>query len=179
METTTIVIIVIAVVAVIAIVAAIVAAAKARRNRREALQQRFGPEYERAVDDQGRRKGESELADRAEHRDELEIRPLSPAQRDQYEAAWRDTQARFVDDPGPAVHDGHVLITEVMRERGYPVDDFETRSRDLSVDHPDVVQDYRSAQDISSANDRGEASTEDLRQAMVHFRSLFDRLLQS
>lgn len=160
-----------------AIAAAVVMASRKRRSAQ--LQERFGPEYERTVEQRGdRRAAESDLADRARRHDKLEIRELEPAQRDRYVAAWRDTQARFVDQPAPAVHEAHVLLTEVMRERGYPVDDFETRSSELSVDHPDVVQNYRDGQRLASASERGEASTEDLRQAMVHFRSLFERLAE-
>jgi hypothetical protein len=151
-----------------------------RKRRSSQLQDRFGPEYERTVNSSGdRRAAESELTERQRRHDELEIRPLDPQQRDRYRSAWRDAQSRFVDEPGPAVHEAHVLIAEVMRERGYPVDDFETRSIELSVDHPDVVQDYRAGHELARASDRGDASTEDLRQAMRHFRALFERLVDA
>ncbi len=151
-----------------------------RKSRSSRLRERFGPEYERTVASTGdRRAAESELTQRQRRHDELDIRPLDPQQRDRYRSAWRDAQSRFVDEPGPAVHEAHVLIAEVMRDRGYPVDDFETRSTELSVDHPDVVQDYRAGHEVSQANDRGDASTEDLRQAMRHFRALFERLVDT
>ena len=92
---------------------------------------------------------------------------------------WRETQARFVDDPGSAVGDADRLVQEVMRERGYPTDDFEQRAADISVDHPYIVDNYRKAHGISLAHERGEASTEDLRQSLVHYRSLFEELLES
>jgi hypothetical protein len=175
MDTVTLILTVVIVILLVALVAALVS-----KRRSSTLKERFGPEYERTVAERGdQRSAESELRDRAKQRDRLDIRPLEPAQRERYQMSWRETQARFVDEPGPAVHEAHVLIAQVMRDRGYPVDDFETRSDELSVDHPDVVQNYRAAQHISTANDRGDASTEDLRQAMVHFRSLFDRLLDS
>ncbi len=150
----------------------------ARRRRTERLRDRFGPEYDRAVEDVGqRREAESELEQREKRRDQLDIRPLQPAARDRYRESWRVTQARFVDAPGEAVKQADLLVMEVMRERGYPVDDFERRSADISVDHPHMVGNYRAAHAISVANDNGQASTEDLRQAMVHYRSLFEELL--
>ncbi len=163
---------------VVVLVVALVLWLVARRRRSERLRDRFGPEYERAVDDAGKRRAaESELEQRERRRDELDIRALQPAARDRYTESWRVTQARFVDAPGEAVKQADLLVMEVMRERGYPVDDFEQRSADISVDHPHLVGNYRSAHAISVANDNGQASTEDLRQAMVHYRSLFEELL--
>jgi hypothetical protein len=151
----------------------------ASRRRTGALRERFGPEYDKTVDESGgRRAAESELKERVERREDLDIRPLSPAAADRYAGEWRDVQARFVDSPGTAVGEADRLVIAVLRERGYPVDDFEQRAADISVDHADVVENYRAAHGISLANDQGRASTEDLRQAMVHYRTLFERLLE-
>jgi hypothetical protein len=148
-------------------------------RRRKGLQDRFGPEYDRTVADAPtRREAETELTERQKRRDELEIRPLAPESRDRYASRWHNTQARFVDEPEAAVGDADALIQEVMRERGYPVEDFDRRAADLSVDHPEVISNYRAAHGISVANERGKASTEDLRTAMVHYRELFVELLE-
>jgi FtsZ-interacting cell division protein ZipA len=150
-----------------------------RRRRSRKLREQFGPEYDRTVADAGDRKeAESRLQERTERRQRLDIVPLDQADRDRYVEAWRQTQARFVDEPAEATREADRLITAVMRQRGYPVDDFEQRAADVSVDHPQVVDDYRAAQAIASANERSEASTEDLRQALVHYRSLFEELLE-
>jgi FtsZ-interacting cell division protein ZipA len=150
-----------------------------RQRRSRNLQQRFGPEYDRTVAETGDRKeAETRLQERTERRQRLDIVPLDPADRDRYVEAWRQTQARFVDEPAEATREADRLITDVMRKRGYPIDDFEQRAADISVDHPQVVDDYRAAQAIAAANERGEASTEDLRQALVHYRSLFEELLE-
>jgi hypothetical protein len=148
-------------------------------RRRSRLRERFGPEYDRMVEQREDRRGvESELAMREKRRSRLDIRPLRPEARDEYAGRWRDTQARFVDEPGPAVGEADNLVQEVMRERGYPVEDFSQRESDLSVDHPTVLENYRSAHGISMAQSQGQASTEDLRQAMVHYRTLFVELLE-
>ena len=150
----------------------------ALRRRRERLQRRFGSEYGRMVEMAGsRRSAESELVAREKRRERLDIRPLEPQSRDEFARHWRDTQARFVDEPGPAVEEADGLVIEVMRARGYPVEDFEQREADISVDHAPVVDSYRAAHGTSLAYRHGEASTEDLRQAMVHYRSLFEELL--
>jgi hypothetical protein len=152
-------------------------AGRQRRSRR--LQDRFGPEYDRTVSEAGdRRAAEAELVERTERREQFDIVPLEPEARARYVEAWRHTQAQFVDEPAEATREADRLITSVMRDRGYPVDDFEQRAADLSVDHPQVVDDYRAAHAIAAANDRSEASTEDLRQALVHYRSLFEDLLE-
>jgi predicted nucleic acid-binding protein len=152
-------------------------AGRQRRSRR--LQDTFGPEYERTVEQAGdRRAAEAELHERAQRRETFEIVPLEPEARARYVEAWRNTQAQFVDEPAEATREADRLISSVMRDRGYPVDDFEQRAADLSVDHPQVVDDYRAAHAIAAANDRSEASTEDLRQALVHYRSLFEELLE-
>ncbi len=171
--------IVIAVVAVVVVGA--IAASIARKRRSEQLQDRFGPEYERAVEDTGdRRDAERELRDREKRHEELEIEPLSEAARQRYADEWQRVQAQFVDQPEEAVRSADRLVQQAMGERGYPVDDgdFEARAATLSVEHGDVVQDFRQGHDLWQQYDRGEGSTEDLRQAMVHYRSLFERLLE-
>lgn len=170
--------ILIAIAAVVIIGAIAWSAARARR--RKGLQERFGGEYDRTVADApSRREAEAELSERERRRDELDIRPLPQSSRDRYASEWQNTQARFVDDPEEAVGEADRLIQRVMLERGYPVDDFEQRANDLSVDHPDVISNYRAAHGISVANERGKASTEDLRTAMVHYRALFADLLET
>ena len=163
----------------IVVVLALVAWSAFSARRRKGLQERFGPEYDRTVADApSRREAESELSERQKRRDELEIRPLRPESRDRYASRWHNTQAKFVDEPEEAVGEADGLIQEVMRERGYPVEDFDQRASDLSVDHPDVISNYRAAHGISVANDRGNATTEDLRTAMQHYRALFVVLLE-
>jgi FtsZ-interacting cell division protein ZipA len=168
--------VVILIVLALLVVLALVASRQMRSRR---LRERFGPEYDRTVAEAGDRKqAESQLQERTERRQQLDIVPLDPADRDRYVEAWRQTQARFVDEPAEATREADRLITDVMRKRGYPIDDFEQRAADISVDHPQVVDDYRAAQAIAAANERSEASTEDLRQALVHYRSLFEDLLE-
>ena len=163
----------------VVIIAIAVGTVVARNKRTEALREQFGREYDRALTEEGgRREGESLLKDRVKRYEALQIRPLSPSAGERYQTEWRDVQARFVDTPEAAVRDADELIIRVMRDRGYPMDDFEQRSADISVDHADVVDDYRAGHAISLANDNGKASTEDLRQAMVHYRSLFDRMVE-
>ena len=170
--------IVIAVAAVVVLALLLWRAREARRRRE--LQGTFGPEYERTVEEaESKREAEAELRERQERREGLEIRPLAPGARDRYLRAWEQTQARFVDDPAAAVGEADDLIQDVMRERGYPVEDFDQRAADLSVDHPGVVDHYRSAHNIARRHVRGEADTEELRQALVHYRSLFDELLET
>jgi hypothetical protein len=148
------------------------------RRRQERLRGRFGPEYDRAVAQHGGRRGaEAELARREEQRERLDIVPLSQEARERYFESWREVQTGFVDEPSQAVTQADRLVTEVMRERGYPMDEFDQRVADISVDHPEVVEHYRAAHSIHLANEDGEASTEDLRQAVVHYRALFNELL--
>jgi hypothetical protein len=172
---------------IVVLVVAVVAAYVLRQQRRRAeLRETFGAEYELAVEREGDvRRGESDLIARRKRRDKLDIRPLSPSSRDEYSRTWEQTQARFVDDPADVLRQADTLIIAVMRERGYPMDDFEQRADDISVDHPDVVQHYRSAHDISTRvdDDRDEStetsvSTEDMRQGFVHYRALFQQLLE-
>jgi hypothetical protein len=150
-----------------------------QRRRSQRLQERFGPEYERTVESTGKRSdAEAELEARQERVEALDIRPLSPEDRDRFRERWRVVQATFVDDPASAVADADKLIGEVMRARGYPVGDFEQRAADVSVDHPHVVDHYRTAHQIALRQRTGEADTEQLRQAMVHYRALFADLLE-
>jgi hypothetical protein len=172
--------------AVVAIVAGafVVAAAMlwtfARRRRTASLQERFGREYDRAVDERGtRREAEDELSRRVQRRERLRIRPLGRAEREAYLETWRKVQARFVDHPEAAIAEAHSLVCRVMADRGYPVDDFEQRLADLSVDHAEVLGHYRAAQAIATSSERGEATTEELRQAMQHYRELFAELLET
>jgi hypothetical protein len=176
MDTWVWVVIVIAAVVIVALATAMFMG----RRRTERLQGRFGPEYDRTVEEaDGRRAAERELTEREKRRAELDIRPLAPGARDRYAEEWRVVQQHFVDDPNAAIGEADALVTRVMRDRGYPTDDFEQRAADVSVDHPDVVGHYREAHDISLRNDRGDVSTEHLRQAMVHYRALFEDLLES
>ena len=168
----------IVIIAAIVIVVALIAWAATRKRRTDELRERFGPEYDRALSrDGGRKEGESELRERVERHDALNIQPLSPDVASRYRQEWRDVQARFVDAPDESLHRADGLITEVMQRRGYPMSDFEQRSADLSVEHAQTVQDYRAAHAVSVQTSRGQASTEDQRQARVHYRALFDDML--
>jgi hypothetical protein len=168
-------IIIVAAVVVVAIVVWRALAAKKTRM----LQGRFGSEYDRTLDSaDSRRAAEADLEARAERRDELDIRPLAPGARERYLGEWQRVQARFVDDPDGAVREADMLIQQVMSDRGYPMDDFEQRANDISVDHPDVVENYREGHRLTRAAATGDGTTEDLRQAMVHYRALFDDLLE-
>jgi hypothetical protein len=167
--------------ALVVIVVAFLVWWEARRRRSRQLREGFGLEYERVVEDTGdRRQAERELLERRERREELDIILLSDGARSRYGAEWRLAQERFVDEPHEAVRDADRLVQQVMAERGYPVDeDFERRAADVSVDHPDVVEHFREGHRLVGAHEAGDGSTESLRQAMVHFRSLFDELLES
>jgi hypothetical protein len=159
---------------------ALVLFATMTQRRRRRLQTSFGPEYDRTVADApSRREAEHVLEERQKRRSQFDIRPLTPAARDRYTSMWQETQSRFVDDPGAAVAEADRLIELVMAERGYPVEDFDEQAADLSVDHPDVVEEYRSAHAVALAHERGEAETEDLRNALIRYRSLFERLLET
>ncbi|MBV9179971.1 MAG: hypothetical protein JO356_01550 [Acidobacteria bacterium] len=163
---------------VVVIVAAGSIALARRKRRSQQLRERFGPEYDRVVSSEGDvRKGERVLEFRQKHREKLNIRSLSPNDRASYMLRWNEVQARFVDDPRGAVTLADSLVTDVMQSRGYPIADFEQRAADVSVDHPLVVDNYRAAHDIALRQGRGQATTEDLRKAMVHYRSLFEQLL--
>ena len=150
-----------------------------KRNTSAHLRAKFGPEYERAVLEHGsERKAEAILADRETRVSKLKLRELGAAQRDRYLADWNIVQSRFVDHPRGAVIEADELVTSLMRARGYPVSGFEQGAEDISVDYPGMAESYRSAHAIASLSARGEASTEDLRNAMIHYRALFDELLE-
>jgi FtsZ-interacting cell division protein ZipA len=171
---------VIVILAIVVIAVVVAALLYSRQRRSQQLQEGFGPEYDRTLEERGgdRREAEAELHERRQRREQFEVRELEPAARDRYAERWRNAQRRFVDEPAPAVGEADALVIEVMRDRGYPVaDEFDQRAADVSVDHPEVVEHYRAAHDISGRATAGDASTEDLRQAMVHFRALFVELL--
>jgi hypothetical protein len=168
--------IVIAVVAAIVVLAIVWSATRTKRSR--TLQETFGREYDRTVEHAGdKRAAERELRERQKQHEELDIKPLSPESRERYARRWESTQTRFVDDPKGAVTEADVLVREVMEERGYPTDDFERRVADISVAHPDLVEKYRTADGIARATERGEASTEEMRHSVRHYRELFAELL--
>jgi hypothetical protein len=167
---------VIVVVAVVVVVA--LAAVALGRGRSAALRRRFGPEYDRTVDEAGgRRAAEASLRDRAKRRDELEIRELPSDARVQFASQWRDVQSGFVDDPRRAVDDADGLVQEVMRERGYPVEEFDERIEMVSVDHPELAENYRVAHSIQRRSGTDAASVDDLREAFQRYRALFGDLL--
>ncbi len=173
METATVVLIVVAV-----LVLGAFAFWYIQRRRSKLLRERFGPEYERTVAGSGnRRKAEQVLESRQKRVARYQIRPLAPGDRDRFAESWHDVQSQFVDDPNGAVARADQLVGDVLHLRGYPVTDFWQRAEDISVDHPVVVENYRAAHDIAVRRKRGEASTEDLRQAMVYYRTLFEELL--
>jgi hypothetical protein len=149
-------------------------------RRTSRLQDRFGPEYDRMVGTaENKREAETDLAARQERRAQLDIRPLSQAARARYIENWQVVQAQFVDDPSVAVASADSLIQSVMSERGYPVEDFEQRAADVSVDHPQVVENYRDGHRLAEASAGGTGSTESLRQAMRHYRVLFEELVEA
>lgn len=165
----------------IAAVIAVIAWSSAQKKRRQSqrLQQRFGPEYARLVNELGgRRKAEAELATREKRVERFNITPLAPADAARFAEAWNGLQIRFVDDPKAAVAQADRLVYEMMTKRGYPMGDFERRAADISVDHPGVVANYRAARAVALRDERGQASTEELRKAVVHYRALFQELLE-
>ncbi len=173
MATGTIVAIIVAIVVIAAVVIMLMAAARRRR-----LQQRFGPEYDRLVDERdSKRKAEAELSERERRVQGLDIRPLAPSARAEYANRWAGLQERFVDQPAEAVAASQVLVVAVMTERGYPAEHRDQVLADLSVEHAKTLGHYRAAEQISQAAAAGTASTEDLRQAMIHYRALFRELL--
>ena len=159
-----------------AILAAVLAATSRRRTRR--LKEHFGAEYERAVEDAGdQRAAENELVARERNRKRLDIIELSPDAHRRYTQQWEEVQRSFIDDPSSAVGYADRLVTEVMRERGYPISDFDQCASDISVDHPDTVEHYRSARALHLAQQKADIGTEAQRQAFVHYRALFEQLL--
>ena len=150
-----------------------------RRNTTSDLRKKFGPEYDRAVLVHGAgRKAEAKLEDREKRVEKLNIRDLDPLEHERFSKRWESVQSRFVDSPKGAVTEADDLVSSVMKARGYPVSDFDQRAADISVDHPRVVENYRSAHEIALRVGKDAATTEDLRTAMIHYRSLFDELVQ-
>jgi hypothetical protein len=151
-----------------------------QRRRTEHLQSRFGPEYERALKESGdKSKAEAELQEREKRVEKLSIRPLDSSQRQRFTDEWQRVQAKFVDDPEGSIKDADILLQEVMTARGYPVKNFEQVTADISVDHPKVVQHFRTAHEIAVRHEHGEGDTEDLRNAMINYRALFEELVTS
>jgi hypothetical protein len=150
-----------------------------RRSTTAGLRQKFGPEYERAVQKHGsERKAEAKLANRQDRVEKLNVRDLEPVERERFSTQWESVQSRFVDSPRGAVSEADDLVSTLMKTRGYPVSDFDQRADDISVDHPLVVENYRSAHHIALRVGTNGASTEDLRTAMIHYRSLFEELVR-
>ncbi len=151
-----------------------------QRRKTEQLRKQFGPEYDRAVEEYGSQKrAEQELEAREKRVEAFDIHPVSPQEHQRFEEEWRNTQAAFVDAPDRAVADADRLVKQLMQAEGYPVGNFEQRAADVSVDHPNVVMHYRAAHEIAQRSESGKATTEDLRQAMVHYRALFEELLNA
>jgi hypothetical protein len=149
-----------------------------QKERTKRLRAKFGPEYDRVVDSYGNRsKAEEDLVHRQKRVEKLHLRDLTAADADRFADAWRAEQARFVDSPRDAIANADRLVIELMKTRGYPMGDFEQRAADISVDHPVVLENYRAAHAIAVRDSQAGASTEDLRQAMVHYRTLFEELL--
>ena len=166
-------------IAVIVVLLLIAAWFIARRERAKHLRQRFGPEYTRAVRHYGNEsRAQDALAARTRRMEKIHIRALTREDHDRFLGRWETVQRGFVDDPAGSIQQADVLVNEVMHVRGYPVGDFEHNAEDISVDHPHVVQNYRAAHSIAELHEAGDASTEDLRQALVHYRALFDELLE-
>lgn len=175
MDTISIIIIVFV---VLGIIGAILGAVFVRRRRSEQLHDHFGPEYDHTVQAMGtEKKAQTELDERRKHVEELNIRPLSVSERERYQADWTAVQSKFVDEPGQAIVDADRLIIEVMQVRAYPVSDFEQRAADISVNYPTLVSNYRAAREIALKNEQHLANTEELRQAMIYYKSLFGELL--
>jgi hypothetical protein len=168
------------VVLAVVVVAAIVIALALRSRQRTRLKDRFGPEYERTVEAMdSRRQAEIDLRNREQHHALLNLQPLAPAVRDRYQTRWDEMQAHFVDRPQVAVADADSMITQVMRDLGYPVDDFESNAWLISVEHANVVAKYREGHDIYTKTVEGTATTEDLRQAVLAYRALFEELMRN
>jgi len=168
-------------VAVLILIIAVVAwlYVRNRRSTTAGLRQKFGPEYERAVREHGsERKAEAKLADREKRVETLNIRELGPAERERYVKRWESVQSGFVDSPKGSVTEADDLLSALMKTRGYPVSNFDQRAADISVDHPLVMENYRSAHEIAVRVGRNDATTEDLRTAMIHYRALFEELVQ-
>jgi hypothetical protein len=171
--------IVVVAVVILIIVALIWLYVQKRKSTTANLRQKFGPEYDRAVLVHGsERKAEAKLEDREKRVEKLKIRDLDAMEHERFSKQWESIQSRFVDSPKGAVTEADDLVSSVMKARGYPVSDFDQRAADISVDHPRVVENYRSAHEIALSVGKNEATTEDLRTAMIHYRSLFEELVQ-
>jgi len=163
-------------IAIIAVAFGVIMFIQYQRSKR--LRGQFGPEYDRLVKDRGdQRKAEEEMLRREKRLEKFHIRELNGGEVERFSESWRRVQARFVDAPREAVGEADRLVRDVMATRGYPMSDFDQRAADISVDHPRVVENYRAAHDIAARDAAGRANTEDLRQAMVHYRALFEELL--
>lgn len=151
-----------------------------QKRRSQELRERFGPEYQRAVEQHGdKRRAEEELQAREKRVQALDLHPLTPQERDHFQEEWGTVQKEFVDAPDKAVTEADRLVQQVMQARGYPIGDFEQRAADISVEHAGVVTHYRTAHEIAQRDAQGKATTEDLRQAMIHYRALFEELLET
>jgi len=174
--TTSAILLVVALVIVLAAVAWVMY----RQQRRKALRTRFGPEYSQAVRQYGNEsRADEALSARERRMEKIHIRSLSHEDHQRFLEQWQAVQRDFVDDPAGSIQRADALVSDVMRARGYPMSDFEHRAEDISVDHPQVVQKFRAAHTIAARHERGEAGTEDLRQALVYYRDLFDDLLEA
>ena len=177
MDTNTLLMVVVAVIVIGVVIFALMMTG--RKHRTEGLKEQFGPEYDHAVNEYGGpQQAEEQLTARQKRVEAFDIHPLAAGERDRFADQWKQTQAEFVDAPDKAVAKADRLVKQVMQQRGYPVGDFEQQAADVSVGHSDVVTHYRTAHDIALKQDTGQTSTEDLRQAMVHYRALFEDLLQ-
>jgi hypothetical protein len=176
LDTQTLAVLAVVILALVAVGAWIIYSRKRQSDR---LIQRFGPEYGRAVDRMGSRsKAEEELLARQKRVEKFRIVPLAPADAERFSQDWKTLQGRFVDNPQGVLVEADLLVRELMEKRGYPMGDFESRAADISVDHPAMVDHYRAAQAIAMRDRRGEADTEEMRRAVVHYRALFDELLE-
>jgi hypothetical protein len=165
-------------VAIVIVLVAVGAVLYERRRRSEKLKEKFGPEYDRLVSQHGDpQRAETVLSEREKRVSQLKLHTLPATEQSRYVQQWTFVQKQFVDDPRGAVNEADRLVTDVMNARGYPMSEFGQRADDISVHYPNTVQNYRAAHDIVLRQGKGQASTEDLRKAMVHFRSLFDELL--
>lgn len=175
MSTATLIVLIVAIVAI-----AVAAFMFFEREKTRKLKTKFGPEYDRVVETEGSsRRAEAVLDSRTKRVQKFDIRKLSHEERDRFAAEWRTVQEHFVDDPRGAVAQADQLINQALRARGYPMGDFEQQAADISVEHPRVVEDYRTAHDLAMRDSRGEANTEDLRRAMQHYRNLFEHVLDT
>ena len=170
-------VLIVAVIVVVAIIV-IIGFVLSRKRRTQNLRERFGPEYDRVVKKEGKvARAEDVLEIRTKRREKFALHPLTESTRAEFAERWRIAQSHFVDDPKASVSEADQVVIQLMQTRGYPMADFEQRAADLSVDHPVVVENYRAGHDIARRDARGQASTEDLRKAMVHYRTLFEELL--